>query len=317
MYFDFEGRNVDTPTVESAVSWREQVLVSLFVHVLAVLLVLFAPRLEFFRELAERRAERIAELTRERAALAAEAADQLALAQPSRDNTFVFIAPRVDREADEAPRDNAPLSDQDRIAQSPERVFDSDSRLPIAEGNSSRFVESDLPDEPVDPQAPLELENEPEDGQRGDELGKDEGDETQLADATAGDGETSEVVDDLSDDPGTRADGSGLAGIPESLLKTPGTGPGDPDDPDRRPNIVADGLSRQDASRSSIERSLQRRVVRKSSAATPDTVRPGYPVRLQGRRLWFVDPSVSSAQIYRNWVIGLYGVVDRPVGTSY
>ncbi len=296
MYFDFEGRNVDTPTVESAVSWREQVLVSLFVHVLAVLLVLFAPRLEFFRELAERRAERIAELTRERAALAAEAADQLALAQPSRDNTFVFIAPRVDREADEAPRENAPLSDQDRIAQSPERVFDSDSRLPIAEGNSSRFVESDLPDEPVDPQAPLELENEPEDGQRGDELGKDEGDETQLADATAGDGETSEVVDDLSDDPGTRADGSGLAGIPESLLKTPGTGPGDPDDPDRRPNIVADGLLGK------TSRALNRSIRRESFANLSGDSGHFGDLQFDSKGVEF-GPWVRrfKAQVYRNW----------------
>ena len=36
MYFDFEGRNFETPTVESAISWREQLLVSLFGHVAAL-----------------------------------------------------------------------------------------------------------------------------------------------------------------------------------------------------------------------------------------------------------------------------------------
>ncbi len=242
MYFDFEGRNFDTPTVESAVSWREQVLISIFTHVLLGLLVLLAPRLDFFREMAERRAEQLAEIAAERAELNAEAADQLALAQPN-DETFVFIAPRIDREADEPPRDNAAPSDQDRIAQSPERAFDPENSLPVAEGNSSRFVESDLTDEPVDPLAPLELEDESEDGPTGDELGADESDETRLADATTGVGDAQELPDALSDDPGTQDDdGTGLARVPESLLKDPGTGPGDPDEPNNRPDIVADGL---------------------------------------------------------------------------
>ena len=80
MLFDFEGRNFGTVTVESAVSWREQVLLSIFAHVVLVMMVVFAPKLEFFREMEDRRAERIAELGREaqeQAALEAEAANRL------------------------------------------------------------------------------------------------------------------------------------------------------------------------------------------------------------------------------------------------
>jgi len=43
-------------------AWREQVLLSLFFHLAALVLVLIVPRLSFVQELAERRAERLQEL---------------------------------------------------------------------------------------------------------------------------------------------------------------------------------------------------------------------------------------------------------------
>ena len=56
MLFDFEGRNFDTPTMESAISWREQLLGSLFAHLAAVVLIVLVPRLPFVQKATERRA---------------------------------------------------------------------------------------------------------------------------------------------------------------------------------------------------------------------------------------------------------------------
>ncbi len=136
MIFNFEDRYFDTPTIEAAMSWREQVLLSVLAHVTVVLLVLFVPRLPFVQEAEAERLARLAEL----AALQEQA--QLALAA-QQDPTFVFIEPLVDVPADEAPNPNAPLSDRDRIAQSPTAAEDPLNNLPNADGNSMRFVQSE------------------------------------------------------------------------------------------------------------------------------------------------------------------------------
>ena len=60
MYFDFEDRCFDTPTIESAMSWRERGLLALFVHLLVGVLVLVVPQLQFMQDLTARRAERLA-----------------------------------------------------------------------------------------------------------------------------------------------------------------------------------------------------------------------------------------------------------------
>lgn len=306
MYFDFEGRNVGTPTVESAVSWREQVLVSVLIHVLAILCVIYVPSLKLFREMEERRADRLAALAQE-SATSSEEAKQLDLAQPS-DETFVFIAPRVDIEADEAPRDDSPTSDRDRIAQSSERTFNPRNRLPIAEGNSSRFVESELPDDPADPLAPLELEAESQDGETGDETGDDDGDESRMVDATTGNGESETVIESPSDDPGTQPDNaSGLGPIVESLLKNPGAGPGDPDDIDRRTDIVADGLLGR------TPRSMNRAFRRESfDNLDGDTGRFGPELQFDSKGAEF-GPWVRrfKAQVYRNWLVPYRVISDH------
>ena len=136
MTFDFEGRNFDTPTVESAISWREQVLVSFFGHLLLVLLVVFGPRLSFVQRMVEQRAARLAEIQ------AAQEQAQIALLQPSDENeTFVFVAPLVETAPETAPRPDAVASDRDRVAQSPVLTPDSTRPLPVAEGNTDRFVQ--------------------------------------------------------------------------------------------------------------------------------------------------------------------------------
>ena len=131
MLFDFEDRHVETPTIESAMSWREQVLLSIFAHLAVVLLVLLVPRLDFVQAMEERRATRLAELAQQEEELLALAR----LADRDRDRTFVFIEPLVETEPPAAPRPDAPLSDRDRIGQSPEVADDPLNTLPNAEGN--------------------------------------------------------------------------------------------------------------------------------------------------------------------------------------
>lgn len=149
MIFDFEDRYFDTPTVESAMSWREQALLSVAAHVAAALLAFFAPRLPFVQEAEAQRLARLAEL----AALQEQA--QLALAA-DREPSFVYIEPLVDAAADEAPNPDAPLSDRDRIAQSPTAAEEPLNSLPNADGNSLRFVESGDAADSLAPDAPAD-----------------------------------------------------------------------------------------------------------------------------------------------------------------
>ena len=136
MYFDFEDRRFETPTIESAMSWRERTLLALFVHLLGAVLVLMVPRLEFMQDAAARRAARLAEMVEEQ---------QLALLQERQDApAFIFVAPLVDTPAP-APPPQADLADIDRVAQSALQPERSVNDLPNADGNSFEFVESEDP----------------------------------------------------------------------------------------------------------------------------------------------------------------------------
>src|SRR5438093_4279774 len=104
MYFDFEDHRPDISPVGRAISWREGVLISIIVHLMAVILVLLAPRL-----LPENRmAQRLQQL----------AARQRERPEPTR---FVFVRPRVDLKAPRAP-ERAESSDIDREARTRERA---------------------------------------------------------------------------------------------------------------------------------------------------------------------------------------------------
>ena len=133
MYFDFEGRCFDTPSIESAMSWRERSLLALFVHVLVAVLVLGVPRLQFVQDAAARRAERLAEMVEEQ---------QLALLRTQDEPDFIFVQPLVDIPALEPPP-QADLSDIDRVAQSALQAERPVNDLPNADGNSFEFVEAE------------------------------------------------------------------------------------------------------------------------------------------------------------------------------
>ena len=143
MHFDLSDRRFDIPTIESAMSWREQILLAVFVHGLAVLLVLGVPRLPFVQDAAARRAERLAEMVEEQ---------QLALLQAQAEPEFIFVQPLVDIPALEPPP-QADLSDIDRVAQSVLQAETPVNDLPNAEGNSLEFVESEDPSDGLDPVA--------------------------------------------------------------------------------------------------------------------------------------------------------------------
>ena len=124
MYFDFEDYHPDTPTISRVISWREGVLLSIIVHLAAVIVILLFPRL--FSEDPAARAAR------------------LAAAQEARQQerpTFVFVQPKLDRPAPKPPP-RAELSDLDRQAQSPKRVERPQNPLPYSRGNTPERVEA-------------------------------------------------------------------------------------------------------------------------------------------------------------------------------
>jgi len=226
MYLNLEDRSFETPTVESAMSWREGILLSVFAHLAAVLLVVLVPKLSFVQEAAERRAERLREI-----AEAAEHADlQVRMVPPAESDNrpFVFVQPRVELDPPAPPSPDAMLSDRDRTAQSPLRTLDSENRLPVSEGNSPEFVIADEgPEEGLDP---VETE-EGEVGTEGEELS-----EPRPTDPSNGQGETEDTTLGVSDDPGIAPPADDLDGpaFADSSLTQPGTGPGDPDEADDR-----------------------------------------------------------------------------------
>ncbi len=170
MYFDFDDRYLETPTIEPAMSWRERGLLSVFAHAVVILLAIFGPRLPFMQELAERQAQRLEEM----------AAEQMAMRQePEADRPdFIFVEPRVDTPAPEAPP-VAALSDIDRQAQSPVQAENPLNDLPNAEGNTFEFVETEELSDGLDEET-------------------SEGDERDLT--ASADAETVDGIDDGADD---------------------------------------------------------------------------------------------------------------------
>jgi TonB family protein len=119
MYFDFEDYRPDITPVGRAISAREGVLISIILHLVAVIAIMVLP------------------------ALLPETVQPIAQAPPERpeDRTrFVFVQPRNDERALRPPN-RAELSDQDRQARSRERAPQPTNPLPFSRGNTPERVE--------------------------------------------------------------------------------------------------------------------------------------------------------------------------------
>ena len=263
MYFDLEDRVFDTPTVESAMSWRERGLLSLFAHVALVLLYLFGPSLPFVRDAAERRAERLEALA---------AAEQLAMREPVDDQPqFIFVEPFVDTPAPEPPS-QASLSDLDRTAQSPVQAESPLNDLPNADGNTFEFVQAEERSDGLDPETsagtdPDAVESDTVEPVEGVEDGAVDPPDEETLETSPGDGGA--VTNPLL------ADGSDALSPPK-LTPTPGG----PATPGRTPSRLC----------------VARSVVPKPRRSDRP-VRAGHPVRLERGGLRLLDQALPGADL--------------------
>ncbi|MPY86628.1 MAG: TonB family protein [Luteitalea sp.] len=114
--------------LESAISRREGILLSIIFHLLVVVAVLLAPRLPFVQTLLQQAAE-----ARARAV-------ERATPSPEETPRFVFVTPRVPETPPKPPPD-AMLSDSDAEARARERAERPTNELPFSRGNSPDFMD--------------------------------------------------------------------------------------------------------------------------------------------------------------------------------
>lgn len=126
MYFDFEDYRPDVSRIGHAISWREGLLISIIAHMSLVIAVLLMP--ELFQEDPDAVAARLARLQ--------EAERQQQRERPR----FVFVEPRVDERARQAPN-LAELSDENRQARARERAQQPANPMPLSRGNTPERVE--------------------------------------------------------------------------------------------------------------------------------------------------------------------------------
>jgi TonB family protein len=155
MYFNFEDDRPDTPTIARPLSPREGVMVSIILHLVAMIIILVLPTLPFVKAAEERRQQQLQEIQKQRA---------LEM-QRSRENPrFVFVQPRVEMEAPTPPR-RAELSDIDRRARTVERAPNPTNPLPFARGNSAERIDSPTSPEPIRPKPDPAPPPQPADGE--------------------------------------------------------------------------------------------------------------------------------------------------------
>ena len=127
IHFDIDSRYEDELIVGSAISRREGVVFSVVCHVLLILAILLVPKLPMFQVSPEELARRRAELERE--------------LRERQDQRFVFVQPRIDMKALQPPP-RAPLSDENRRAQTPQAAPNPTNPAPFARGNTPEQVEA-------------------------------------------------------------------------------------------------------------------------------------------------------------------------------
>jgi TonB family protein len=147
IHFDFENRYEDEHVVGRAISAREAVLLSIIVHLLAIILFQFGPDLNFLKPSPEEVEARRQELLRKQE-----------IEQANR--RFVFVQPRVDMKSPE-PKPNVDLSDLDRRAQAPQRSTKPDNPLPFSRGNSVERTEGAVPERAKGPETTVKPDEQP------------------------------------------------------------------------------------------------------------------------------------------------------------
>jgi TonB family protein len=126
IHFDIDSRYEDELLVGSAISRREGVIFSVVGHILLILALFLVPKLPMFQVSPEELAQRRAEFERK--------------LREQADERFVFVQPRIDMKALQPP-ERAPLSDENRRAQTRETPPAANNPAPFARGNSSEQVE--------------------------------------------------------------------------------------------------------------------------------------------------------------------------------
>lgn len=135
MYFDFDDRRPDTPTIPRPLSRLEVVLLTVVFHLSIWILILLAPQMSWFKAW---EAERLQ---------AQEVLRQQELERQRENARFVFVQPRVDIPAPQAPP-RADLSDIDRQARTVERAPNPTNSMPFSRGNTSERIEAAPPVQP-------------------------------------------------------------------------------------------------------------------------------------------------------------------------
>ncbi len=120
MYFDFEDYHPDIEPLGHAISWRDEIFLSIVVHIVVVVLLVSAPRWVPAPKIPK------------------ESPFQLSANDRSR---FVFVQPRLDMEALK-PRPRAEESDKNRVARSVERSSKPTNTMPFSRGNTADKVEA-------------------------------------------------------------------------------------------------------------------------------------------------------------------------------
>ncbi len=152
MCFDFDGRYDEHQPIGGSLRRWDGLLLSVGVHIVLVLLALLAPTLPLFAR------DPAAEV-------------EVTPVKPPERPRFVFVQPRLDREAPAPPRISED-SDKNRIARSLEAPRTPANPLPSARGNSANRVEASpderaagkgpAPEPAVEPPAPEVLQQPPD-----------------------------------------------------------------------------------------------------------------------------------------------------------
>jgi TonB family protein len=128
MYFNFEDYRPDTPTLPRSLTRLEASLLTVVIYLSFVIVLLVWPHMPFVKAWEAERLQRL------------EKQQEEVLRRQRENPRFVFVAPRVDRQAPKPPQ-RAELSDIDRKARTTERAENPTNTMPFARGNTFERIE--------------------------------------------------------------------------------------------------------------------------------------------------------------------------------